>query len=72
MEPPALLYVGMGALMARIMLDGTVTKQFSWLEWLRFLVRIASITLLWPLMLFVEKLQAWLGTSSEEGHGHGH
>jgi hypothetical protein len=71
MEPPALLYIGMGALMARIMLDGTVTRDYKWLEWLRFLVRVASIALLWPLMLFVERLQAWLGTSPEgEGHGH--
>jgi hypothetical protein len=71
MEPPALLYIGMGALIARIMLDGTVTRDFKWLEWLRFLVRVASITLLWPLMLFVERLQAWLGTSPEsETHGH--
>jgi hypothetical protein len=71
MEPPALIYIAMGALMARIMMDGTVTKGYSWLEWLRFLVRAASITLLWPLMLFVERLQAWLGTSPEgEGHGH--
>jgi hypothetical protein len=71
MEPPALLYIGMGALMARIMLDGTVTRDYKWLEWLRFLVRVASITLLWPLMLFVERLQGWLGTSPEgEGHGH--
>ena len=71
MEPPALLYIGMGALMARVMLDGTVTRDYNWLQWLRFLVRVASITLLWPLMLFVERLQAWLGVSPEsETHGH--
>jgi hypothetical protein len=71
MEPPALIYVGMGALMARIMLDGTITKEYNWLGWLKFLVKIASITLLWPLMLFVEKLQHWLGHDGEDGH-HGH
>lgn len=71
-DPPALIYVGMGALVARIMVDGTSTKEYSWLQWLRFLVRIASITLLWPLILFAEKLQGWLGHDGEEEGHHGH
>jgi hypothetical protein len=65
MEAPTLIYLGMGALIAMIMLDGTNTRQFRWLDWLKLLVDAARITLLWPLVLFVEKLKGWLSVSGE-------
>lgn len=59
-SPPALLYLGMGLVMARILLEGTSIRRLKWLGWLQLLVRAASIILLWPLVLFLEKLEAWL------------
>ncbi len=59
-SPPALIYIGMGLVLARILLDGTSTRRFTWLQWLQFLVDAARIVLLWPLVLFLEKLEAWL------------
>ena len=61
---PALVYLGMGLVMARILLDNTKTRHFTWLQWLQFLVDGARITLLWPLVLFIEKLQGWLNPSN--------
>jgi hypothetical protein len=60
MTPPALVYLGMGLLVARIMLDGTQTRGFTWLKWAQFLVDAARIVLLWPLVLLIEKLEGWL------------
>ena len=58
--PPALLYLGMGLVMARILLDGTSIRRLKWLGWLQLLGKATSITLLWPLVLFLEKLEGWL------------
>ena len=63
---PALIYIGMGLVIARIMLDGTRVRGFTWLQWLQFLVDAARIVLLWPLVLFLEKLEAWLKSSNDE------
>ena len=60
MTPPALVYLGMGLLVARIMLDGTKTRGFTPLQWAQFLVDAARITLLWPLVLLIDKLETWL------------
>lgn len=65
MEAPTLIYLGMGALIAIIMLGGTNTRAYRWLDWLKFLVDAARITILWPLVLFVEKLKGWLAVSGE-------
>jgi hypothetical protein len=65
MTPPALVYIGMGLLVARIMLDGRQTRGYSWLQWLQYLVDAARITLLWPLVLLVEKVTAWLKPAPE-------
>jgi hypothetical protein len=71
MEPPTLIYLGMGIIIAMIMLSGTNTREYRWLDWLKFLVDAARITLLWPLVLFVEKLKVWLSPSDEvSGHDH--
>lgn len=63
---PALIYLGMGLVIARIMLDGTRTRGLTWLQWLQFLVDAARIVVLWPLVLFMEKLDAWLKSSEDE------
>jgi hypothetical protein len=69
---PALIYIGMGLVIARIMLDGTSTRGFRWLQWLQFLVDAARIVLLWPLVLFLEKFEAWLKSSSKDEDPHEH
>jgi hypothetical protein len=66
MTPPVLVYLGMGLLVARIMLDGTRTRGFTWLQWFQFLVDAARIVFLWPLVLFIEKLETWLKSSEAE------
>jgi hypothetical protein len=63
---PALIYLGMGIIIARIMLDGTNTRGFNWLRWLQFLVNAARIVMLWPLVLFIEKFEAWLKSDSDD------
>ena len=65
-SPPALIYLGMGLIIARILLDGTNTRGFTWLQWLQFLVDAARIVMLWPLVLFIEKFEAWLKSGSDD------
>jgi len=66
LSAPALVYIGMGLVMARILLDGTNTRGFNWLKWLQFLVDAARIVMLWPLVLFIEKFEAWLKSDSSD------
>jgi hypothetical protein len=68
MTAPAIVYLGMGFIVARIMLDGKKTRGFTWLEWLQFLVDAARIVLLWPLVLLVEKVETWLKTDTIPAH----
>ena len=63
-SPPALIYLGMGLMIARIQLDGVSTRGFTWLQWLQYLVDAARIAMLWPLVLFIEKFEAWLKSDS--------
>jgi hypothetical protein len=63
MNPAALIYLGMGILIAKILLEGTDTKSYRWLQWLQLVVHGASIVLLWPLMLFAEKVTEWFQIS---------
>ncbi len=63
---PALIYIAMGLLMARIILDRKSTRGFNWLQWLQYLVDAARIVLLWPLVLFIEKFEAWLKSDSSD------
>ncbi len=65
-SPPVLVYIGMGVVTARILLDRTKLRGLGWLDWLRFLVKAGSIVLLWPLVLFIENLQEWLRPSHEQ------
>jgi hypothetical protein len=67
---PALIYIGMGIMIARILLDGTRVRGFTWLQWLQFLVDAARIVMLWPLVLFIEKFEAWLKSGSDEEAKH--
>jgi hypothetical protein len=69
---PALIYLAMGLIIARIQLEGVNTRGFTWLQWLQFLVDAARIVMLWPLVLFIEKFEAWLksGVDDEAKHDH--
>lgn len=69
---PALIYIAMGLVIARIMLDGTSVRGFNWLKWLQFLVDAGRIVMLWPLVLFIEKLEAWLKPASTDEVPHDH
>ena len=60
LSPPALLYLGIGLVTARILIEGASTRGLTWLEWLQLLIKAMSITLLWPLVLFLEKFEEWL------------
>lgn len=66
MTPPVLVYLGMGLVVARVMLARTQTRAMTWLQWLQFLVDALRIVLLWPLVLFVEKVGAWLKDTPRE------
>jgi len=63
---PALIYLGMGIMIARIQLDGVNTRGYNRLKWLQFLVDAARIVMLWPLVLFIEKFEAWLKSGSKD------
>jgi hypothetical protein len=65
MTPPALVYLGMGMLLSRILLDGTQTRGYSSLQWMQFLFNVVRITLLWPLVLLIEKVEVWLKSDTE-------
>ena len=69
---PALIYLAMGLVIARIQLEGTVTRGYTWLQWLQFLVDAARIVMLWPLVLFIEKFEAWLRSGSDDEAKHDH
>jgi hypothetical protein len=60
MSIPEWIYLGMGTMVARILLDGTDTRGYAWLSWLQFIFNIVRIVVLWPLVLFVERVEAWL------------
>jgi len=65
-SPAVLIYLGMGAMTAKIFLEGSAPRGKPAIDWLRYLVQAASITLLWPLFLFLEKFESWLKSSNEE------
>lgn len=69
---PALIYLGMGLVIARILLENTKTRSFTRLQWLQFLVDAARIVMLWPLVLFMEKFESWLKSDSNDEVKHDH
>jgi hypothetical protein len=64
MSLPELIYLFMGAIIARIQLEKTSTKGFTRIQWLQFIFDIFRIVILWPLVLFLDTFEAWL--KSEE------
>ncbi len=60
MSIPEWIYLGMGMMVARILLDGTDPRGYAWLSWMQFIFDIVRIVVLWPLVLFVERVEAWL------------
>jgi hypothetical protein len=59
---PLSIYIVMGAIITRIQLDHTDTHGYHWLQWMQFIVDVLRIVFMWPLVLFIEKSQSWLGT----------
>lgn len=66
MSIPEWIYLVMGVMVARILLDGTSSRGFGRLDWMRFIFDILRIVILWPLVLFVEKVEAWLKPRPKE------
>lgn len=69
---PALIYIAMGLMIARIQLGDTNTRGFTWLQWAQFLVDAGRIVMLWPLVLFIEKFESWLKSDSSDEVKHDH
>lgn len=60
MSIPAWIYFAMGTVIARIMLDGAQTQGYRLMDWFHLVFDISRIIVLWPLVLFVEKIEGWL------------
>lgn len=60
LSPPLIVYLVMGLVTARILLAKSVPRSRSLINWLRFIVKAGSFTLLWPLVLFIRNFEAWL------------
>jgi hypothetical protein len=60
MSLPELIYLAMGAMIARIKLEKISTREFNRLQWLQYIFEILRITILWPLVLFIDQFEAWL------------
>jgi len=71
-SPPALIYIAMGIMTARIQLGDTNTRGYNWLQWLQYLIDAARIVMLWPLVLFIEKFEGWLKSDSSDEEKHDH
>jgi hypothetical protein len=63
---PALIYIGMGIVLARILSDRGLLQTTGWFRWVQFSVDVLRIVLLWPLVLFTDKLTEWLAPTAEE------
>jgi hypothetical protein len=64
MSLPEVLYLAMGAIITRILLEHTSTKGYTTLQWAQFIFEILRILILWPLVLFLKTFESWL---KEEG-----
>lgn len=62
---PVMIYICLGLASAHMLLHTTGLRSLTLLGWLQFIVRAASAVLLWPLVLFQERLEEWLHTASE-------
>lgn len=61
---PLSIYLVMGVIVTRIQLDKTDIHGYRWLQWLQLVLDVLRIVFMWPLVLFIEKSQSWLGTST--------
>lgn len=59
MSIPGWIYLAMGAVLARILLNNTQTQGYRLMDWLTLVFDISRIIVLWPLVLFVEKVGEW-------------
>lgn len=62
MSLPEFIYLCMGAIIARVMLEKTITTGFSSMQWAQFVFDILRIVVLWPLVLFLNTFIGWLKT----------
>jgi len=60
----------MGIIVTRIQLDQINPRGYKWLQWMQFMVDVLKNILLWPLVLFIEKSQQWLESTTpiEDGN----
>jgi len=65
MSIPEWIYLAMGAVIARIILNGTQTQGYRPMDWIRLVFDISRIVILWPLVLFVEKIESWLNAEPQ-------
>jgi hypothetical protein len=65
MTIPGLIYFAMGVIIARILLDSTQTQGYRLMDWLNLVFNVSRITILWPLVLFMEKFEDWLKREPE-------
>ena len=61
---PLFIYLVMGIIITRIQLDQVNPRGYSVLQWLQFMVDVLKNVFLWPLVLFIEKSQQWLESTS--------
>ncbi len=64
MALPEILYLAMGAIIARILLENVFSKGFSEMQWSQVIFEVLRIVVLWPLVLFLRTFESWL---REEG-----
>jgi hypothetical protein len=69
---PAVIYIGMGFVLVRILIDRELLSSSGWLKWFQLLIDALRIILFWPLVLFTEKLVDWLALSAGEKAQHIH
>ena len=60
MSLPEVLYLAMGAIIARILLEHISTKGYTFLQWSQFIFEVMRIVILWPLVLFLRTFESWL------------
>lgn len=65
MSLPEFIYLGMGAIVARVLLEKTDTHGYKSLQWAQFIFYILRIVVLWPLVLFLETFVGWLKTEEK-------
>jgi hypothetical protein len=65
MSLPEFIYLAMGAIVARVLLEKTDTRGYKSLQWSQFIFDILRIVVLWPLVLFLDTFVGWLKAEEE-------